>query len=305
MKRMVRSTNRSASAAGGLRSASVAGGLRSASVAGGLSLALCAAAFGCGEAPTVAGGHALTVELPAVMDHSQPGEKTRVVVEDTPRLDPRPIAVAQLQPSPIVVGAQALPEPIVAEEVVEAPVEEAEASAFLPPGALCTASAGEWGADCDGSSNAACMLRQNYSVLFTGPIELGYGDKHFSVSGPDAIRDALPGLAAAKALDEDYVDPSATDANRLATELVALSLNVAFHRAGKMGAVDVMDTEMLFGRYTGWRVDELAEAAHAVLSGETVMEGPRYDPANLSTALARVNAAGHQCRAQRLLGLTR
>ena len=85
--------------------------------------------------------------------------------------------------------------------------------------------------------------------------------------------------------------------------LVALALNVEFQRYGKMGPTNVMDTVVMGGRYAGWRVDELADTAHLVLSGEASKDDPRFDPANLARALTRVNAAGTNCREQVFLGL--
>ena len=164
-------------------------------------------------------------------------------------------------------------------------------------GEICTYTAAEWGSDCTGDpESAGCLREYSFSESYPEGITLGQGDKRFHLSSAKAVARALPGSGIAEVLTVDQTDPPATQANRLATELAALHLNIAYSRRGMVGTSDIESAVTLVGPLAGFTVIHIAEMAEGVLSGESYHGlGVHLNPEAFADEVAALNAAAPGC----------
>jgi hypothetical protein len=101
----------------------------------------------------------------------------------------------------------------------------------------CTFTIGGWGTSCPGdvSNYHPGCIRDNYwGVVFgTDSVMIGHPDGFTAKwSSSQAVADFLPNGSTAGVLDQNYVDPLSTSAGVLASQILALRLNVEYSCAG-------------------------------------------------------------------------
>ena len=168
-------------------------------------------------------------------------------------------------------------------------------------GEICTYTVEAWGGQCVAGAKAACERDSWFARLYPGGLSLGHG-KHFELSTAAAVERALPGQIKARVLVEDVRDPDAVDANALATELVALVLNIELSRNGQIGDADFGAARITEGAFSEWRVDEVARFAEQVLSPAGPSDDPpAMEPGKLFEALSELNEAAANCQPSELI----
>lgn len=265
----------------------------------------------CGtDDPGVAGGDGAEPNLPPVAKYEQQRQPTRVQVtsggrDDGPVADwVRPSTQRATPAAPTLEtrrtgladeGGIRLPEPQeprVAEDAAPDPRAH-----LYREGELCTHPAAAWAGPCeDDPSAAGCLVDDHLGTLLPDGITLGRGEKHFVLTGAVAIRKALPASGLASVLHTDQVDPPASHANRLAGELAALHLNIAYDRNNRLGTAELEGATMLVGPLQGWSVAHIAELAEVALGGDDYLAfGAHLSRADLADELATINNAAPDC----------
>lgn len=173
------------------------------------------------------------------------------------------------------------------------------AATHLSPGDVCTYPAEAWAVPCHGNpTEIACALEGEFARIFGDEgIVLG-GEHTFQLTRPEALERALPGGAPAAILTEDVIDPSRTQTNALAAEVVALWLNLVLSENGDAGRLYLGDLKVATGDFRGATVEEVFQFAEAYLGGEDgTTQAFALPPARVAARLHEINAAGRGCAA--------
>ncbi len=273
-------------------------------------VAALAVAAGCGtDAPGLPGGGDDRVDLPPVAKYDQQRQPTRVTVEHgvggegagsgwsgpdlrrsskTPGLEASVYARADS-------GGVVLPGPS-ARRLGEDTAPDPRAQGYQE-GELCTYDAAAWATPC-GSEPASpgCLLKNHFVSLFPDGIVLGRAEKHFVLTGVQAVEAALPAEGTATRLTEDEIDPVGKDANRLAAELAVLRLNIAFNQQALIGTAELDGATLLVGPFQGWSIAHLAELAESALDNDNYRHfGVDIDREAFADELAVLNSAAPGC----------
>lgn len=154
-----------------------------------------------------------------------------------------------------------------------------------PPGGWATFTQGGWGSKPRGN-NPGMLLANNFSTLFPGGLTIGYGNT-LTFTSAKAIEDFLPSGGPAGVLKESLVNPvKKTSAGVLAGQVVAMTLNVKFSEAGKLGS-GLGGLTITSGDYEGYTVDQLLTVAWQVLGGN--LSGLEGSISGLNDACTAVN----------------
>ncbi|MCK6572908.1 hypothetical protein L6V77_17645 [Myxococcota bacterium] len=170
-------------------------------------------------------------------------------------------------------------------------------------GALCTFTAAQFGSACtQDPSGGACLLGDHFTELFgTEGLVIG-GVKSVSFSGPESVRQALPGRSTEGTLTESRRDPSETELGSLASELAALAINVAVSDAGFGGSADLGAARLTHGIARGWAVESVLRAGERLLAGEPQpFSELGYGADEIAVVVADINRAAPGCAATGLL----
>ena len=208
-------------------------------------------------------------------------------------------SVATLDPasSPPVVDAPATIEPVPRNGKTKAPPDDESPPVAHALAHACSHTADEWGATCGSEQKAACFLEVHFDLLFPDGIRLGHG-KPFVLTSAAAVEGALPGEAVAGPIESATTDPDAADANALATELVALRINIRVDEAREHNGISFAALRMREGAFMGWSAAEIADHAEHLLSPPVGHEGVEVnlvDFHKLVEALVALNAAAIDC----------
>jgi hypothetical protein len=133
-----------------------------------------------------------------------------------------------------------------------------------------TQTPGGWGAEPNGNNNGA-YLHKNFAAAFPTGLQVGcYPSNYYiNLTSAQAITDLLPTGGEAKALTQNYTDPSSIK-NVLVGHLVALTLSVGFDAKYEdfgQGGIDLDDMIIGSGAFNGWTVGAFLAEANKVLGG--------------------------------------
>ena len=138
-------------------------------------------------------------------------------------------------------------------------------------GQLRTQTPGGWGAPPNGN-NPATYMYGHFAAVFPSGLTVGLTPNYnIRLTSPQAVTNFLPSGGQAKALTQNYVNPT-TVKNTLAGHLVALTLAVRFDAADpSFGAGSITLGDMIIGSgpFQGWTVNNFLVEANKVLGGGT------------------------------------
>jgi len=142
---------------------------------------------------------------------------------------------------------------------------------------------GGWGSP---SNSAPGKIRDQYfSTVFPSGLTVG---SLFTIklTSATAVKNFLPQGSTPSALTSSSVDPT-TKLNVLAGQVVALTLNVAFDHAGKIGtnSTDLGNLYILGGTFAGKTVNDFLVIANKTLGGEST----GYTPSQVNDAATAIN----------------
>lgn len=142
---------------------------------------------------------------------------------------------------------------------------------------------GGWGSPCN---SAPGKIRDLYfSTVFPNGLTVG---SLFTIklTSASAVKDFLPQGGTASALTQNYTNPT-TKLNVLAGQIVALTLNVEFDKAGKIGtnSTNLADLYIVGGTFSGKTVAEFLVIANKALGGETT----GYSLSDVNAAATAIN----------------
>jgi hypothetical protein len=145
---------------------------------------------------------------------------------------------------------------------------------------------GGWGAAPHGN-NPGALLADNFDAVYgTGCVIIGSGTKTVKFTSALAIQTFLPSGGTPNKLDKSYTDPSSTPAGVLASQTLALKLNLDFSNKGilppGLSALKVAAGNKLAGK----TVAQVLTIANSALAG-TLPTGCTYG--DLATLLGNIN----------------
>ena len=177
--------------------------------------------------------------------------------------------------------------------VAEAPAPSNEFKRFAD-GEICTYDAFLWGDPCQ--ATGSCRWVGSFDDVLPSGLTLGAGDVRFVLSGSRAVLAALPGRANAAPMAASVVDPTPSQTNRLASEVAALALNLAYSEAGKMGTASLGQARVNAGPFAHWTIYGVRAFAERALTEPGFLDGQRHvDAESLADEIAALNAAGRDC----------
>jgi choice-of-anchor A domain-containing protein/uncharacterized repeat protein (TIGR01451 family)/TQXA domain-containing protein len=142
---------------------------------------------------------------------------------------------------------------------------------------------GGWGSS---SNSAPGKIRDLYfSTVFPSGLTVG-STYTIKLTSATAVKNFLPQGGTAAVLTQNYTNVS-TKFNILAGQVVALTLSVAYDKAGKIGtnSTDLGDLYILSGTFAGMSVNNFLTIANKALGGETT----GYTISDINTAATAIN----------------
>jgi hypothetical protein len=173
----------------------------------------------------------------------------------------------------------------------------------------CTFTIGGWGSTCPGSDpelQPGCIRDNYWDVVFgDDSVTIGHPDGFTAKwSSPLAVENFLPNGSTPGVLDQNYVDPLETSAGVLASQILALKLNVAYSCAGVFSSIlgvpsagdcygDALVPESCAnGLFSGYTVDEFLAVADSVVAGLSV---PGITPSDVNYTATCLNEFADDC----------
>lgn len=155
----------------------------------------------------------------------------------------------------------------------------------IPDGDPITCTQGGWGGKPAGN-NPAQLLVDNFDFVCPGGVTIGSGANTATFTSAKAISDFLPAGGTAGVLSGALINPTKTSAGVLAGQVLAMTLNVKFADAGKLGDT-LGDKRITKGAYDGYTVNDLLVLANQVLGGN--LSGLEGSISDLNDACTGVN----------------
>jgi hypothetical protein len=171
----------------------------------------------------------------------------------------------------------------------------------------CTFTIGGWGTECPDPApegHPGCIRDEYFDFVFPGgSVSIGHPDGHTATwTSSQAIADFLPDGSTPGVLDQDYLNPDTTSAGVLASQILALRLNVEYSCAGVftlgfptagdcLGEATVPDY-CSNGMFDGLTVYEFLALADSVVAGLNV---PGVTPSDVNYTATCLNESGSDC----------
>ncbi|MDP4197915.1 MAG: SdrD B-like domain-containing protein, partial [Bacteroidota bacterium] len=143
---------------------------------------------------------------------------------------------------------------------------------------------GGWGSP--GNSTPGKIRDQYFSGVFPSGLKIGTS-LTLTLSTAKAVEDFLPQGGTPGIFSQNYVDPLTTTAGVFAGQLVALSMNINFDNAGKLGTntLKLENLVIASGTFAGLTVKQFLDLANKAISGEAT----GYSIDQINTAAANIN----------------
>lgn len=144
---------------------------------------------------------------------------------------------------------------------------------------------GGWGSTAHGH-NPGTVRDAYFSQVFSGGLTVG-GGYTMKFTSSQAIKSYLQGGGTPDRLTHNYTNPVSSESGTFGVQMVALTLNVGFDEAGKIGsnATQLKDLLILSGKFAGKTVSEFLAIANKALGGEA----SGYTFSELNDAAAKIN----------------
>jgi hypothetical protein len=171
----------------------------------------------------------------------------------------------------------------------------------------CTFTIGGWGTECPDPApegHPGCIRDEYFDFVFPGgTVSIGHPSGHTATwTSSQAIADFLPDGTTPGVLDQDYVNPIETSAGVLASQILALRLNVEYSCAGvfTLGFPTAGDclgdaqvpSECSNGLFDGLTVYEFLAVADSVVGGLSVAG---VTPSDVNYTATCLNESGSEC----------
>ncbi|MCU7495074.1 MAG: choice-of-anchor A family protein [Ignavibacteria bacterium] len=139
---------------------------------------------------------------------------------------------------------------------------------------------GGWGTVAHGN-NPGKTRDKYFSSVFPGGLTVG-GTYSMKFNNSSDIKNYLQGGGTPSPLSHSYTNPTSSESGNLGVQLVALTLNVYFDAAGKIGSntLALKDLVIVSGKFAGKTVAEFLSLANGALGGEALPDGITYSIIN-------------------------
>lgn len=143
---------------------------------------------------------------------------------------------------------------------------------------------GGWGSP--GTSTPGQIRNNYFHLVFPSGLTIG-SNYTLKLTSAAAVENFLPQGGAAGAFNMNYVNPYSTTAGVLAGQLVAATLNIAFHSAGYLGSnpYPLGSLYITSGAFAGFTVNQLLTIANQAIGG--INTG--YSFSDINNALTQLN----------------
>ncbi|HEX2865862.1 MAG TPA: SdrD B-like domain-containing protein [Ignavibacteriales bacterium] len=145
---------------------------------------------------------------------------------------------------------------------------------------------GGWGAAAHGK-NPGSVRDKYFSQVFPSGLTVG-GQYTMKFTTSQSIQNYLGGQGTPSKLTNNYTNPTSTESGTFGVQMVALTLNVYFDDAGKIGsnALELKDLVILSGKFAGKTVSEFLALANRALGGEAISG---YTYSDFNDAATKIN----------------
>ncbi|HEX2960826.1 MAG TPA: SdrD B-like domain-containing protein [Ignavibacteriales bacterium] len=166
-----------------------------------------------------------------------------------------------------------------ASNFVQASSGNCDLSGFL------TYTQGGWGSTAHGK-NPGSVRDKYFSQVFPTGLTVG-GNYTMKFTTSQSIKNYLQGGGTPDKLSQSYVNPTSSESGNFGVQMVALTLNVYFDNAGKIGsnALALKDLVILSGKFAGKTVSEFLALANRALGGEAISGYTYSDFNDAATAI--------------------
>ncbi|MBI4871692.1 MAG: PKD domain-containing protein [Candidatus Riflebacteria bacterium] len=160
----------------------------------------------------------------------------------------------------------------------------------IAAGDFVTYTQGGWGSRAHGN-NPGTIRDAGFSTAFPAGLLMG-GRVQVVLSTSEAVEEFLPQGGTPGTFTTSALDPLSTGAGVLGGQLAAVSLNVAFSAAGRLGQRDPMPLGQLTiasGPFTGMTVAAFLDLANRTVGGDSGALPPGTTLSDVNDAAARIN----------------
>jgi choice-of-anchor A domain-containing protein/uncharacterized repeat protein (TIGR01451 family) len=147
---------------------------------------------------------------------------------------------------------------------------------------------GGWGSVASGN-NPGTIRDEYFDQVFPNGLTVG-GTYWIKITSSQAVVDYLHGQGTPDKLTRNYTNPTSTESGTFGVQMVALTLNVYFDEAGKIGtnSLQLKDLMIVSGPFAGKTVSEFMAIANAALGGQDI-SGAGYTYSDLNNAATKIN----------------